>query len=608
HKEFLRMKIFRWIVVPLMVALFAAIAATYILYQLVALTPSALPMNAQARPTSYTEWLFGSYGSRGVVNGDFGDSLMMKRPAAELVAERLPASLELFIPAVWQSLLFGIPLGILLALLRRWLTDGFLRPFMWLGISIPTFWLALMLILVFAIQRQEFPVGGRCPITLADGCAPASERLEYLVLPLRALVIHWTCIIALTIRTGLMTLLQKELQTALKTRHLLDGVLIPTLTLLPVLMAGMVSTQILVETVFAWPGIGRLALQGVMQRDTPVLMATVVQVVLWLIGMFFTVTVINGLIGLLRGQGATSTQTAEKPQARPDTPAYEPVGLFDEPKIESPSLRPVIDRVYTAVAVIAAVIVLGITLVSLQPSLVTSADPLQTNPADRLQAPGAEDHPYGTDDLGRDLQARLLAAGKTSLQIGFVGALVALVVGGIVGFVGGLFMDSIGVLLNIPINAVMIGLNLLPTLALVFLLVGVITLDQTNLPLILGLVFWGNTAVTIRAKVTASIRGEKQSGRRWLLTLVYALTFNMAVLIGVESGVSFLGIGVQPPNASWGSLLATALSHMARAAYLVVLPGLFITVTVLCLHIVASRIQDNKGFLPELKIEPRQEK
>lgn len=198
------MKIIQWIVVPLIVAVLAAIAATLILYQLIALTPGALPMNTQAKPASYTQWLFGGFNSRGVVNGDFGDSVSGKRPAIELVRERLPASLELLIPAVWQSLLFGIPLGILLALLRRWLTAGFLRPFMWLGISTPTFWLALMLILIFAIQNREFPMTGRCDV--AGGECP---DLQHLTLPLRVLVIHWTCIIALAIRTALLPLLQK---------------------------------------------------------------------------------------------------------------------------------------------------------------------------------------------------------------------------------------------------------------------------------------------------------------------------------------------------------------------------------------------------------------
>jgi peptide/nickel transport system permease protein len=590
------MKIIQWILLPLLVVLLAAIAATLILYQIIALTPDALPMNAQARPAGYMEWLFGGFSSRGVVNGDFGNSVSGNRPASELVRERLSASLELFIPTIWQSLLFGIPLGILLALLRRRLTDGFLRPFVWLGISTPTFWLALMLILIFAIQRGEFPTSGRCDVS--GGECP---DLQYLILPLRTLVIHWTCIIALAIRTALLPLLQKDPKRGFKARYWLDGVLNPVLVLLPAFMAGVVSTQVLIESVFAWPGIGRLIVQATMTRDLPVVTASIVMIVLSLIAVFFTVTVVNGLIGMLFG---TPNPTVKKPEAQPDVLVADPVGAFDESQTEPTSLRPLIDKVYTVLAIVAALIFLGIGLVVLQPSLITNVDPLQMSPADRLQTSGTEGHPYGTDELGRDFQARLLAAGQNTLRIGFIGALVAMIVGAIIGFVGGLFMDSIGVLLNIPINAAIIGLNLLPTLPLLLLIVGVVKLDQMNLPLILGLVVWGNVALTIRAKVIAGIRGEKQSMTRWLLVLIYGLAFNMAVIIGVESSASFLGIGIQPPDASWGSLLATSMQQMAKSDYLVIIPGLFITITVLCLYIIASRVQDSEGFLPAPKVEP----
>jgi peptide/nickel transport system permease protein len=244
---------------------------------------------------------------------------------------------------------------------------------------------------------------------------------------------------------------------------------------------------------------------------------------------------------------------------------------------------------------VAALIFLGIGLLSLRPSLVTSADPNQINLPNRLLDPGTVWHPYGTDDMGRDFQARLLVAGQSTLQIAFLGALVALVIGAAVGFVGGLFMDSIGVLLNIPINAVIIGINLLPTLGILFLLIGVIRLDKTNLPVILGLIVWGNVALIIRTKVAAGIRGEKQSIRSWLLVAVYALAFNMDVIVGVESSISYLGFAIQPPDTTWGSLLSKAL--LLRAQYLVFIPGVFITVTILCLHIIASRIQDIEGIL-----------
>lgn len=589
------MKILQWIIAPLIMTTLAAIAATFILYQLIALTPSGLPMNTQAKPASYTEWLFGGYGSRGVVNGDFGDSIMQKRPAADLVQASLPASLELFIPTVWQSLLFGILLGILLSVLRRWLTDGFLRPVVWLGIAVPTFWLALMLIIIYAIHNKEFPMSGRCGLTIAGDCPPVSERLEYLMLPLRALVIHWTYLVAMAIRTALVPLLQQDTKGKLKRRYLLDGVLVPILVLLPSFMAGVISTQILIEMVFAWPGVGRLVVQGAMSRDLPVITAVLVQVVLWLIAVFFVATVLNGIIGMLRSPNTSQPNPAEKPQPQTDMLAPEPVGAFDEPRADAVSLRPLIDKLYTVLAIIATVILLGIGLVTLQPSLVSSADPLQMNPADRLLLPGAEGHPYGTDELGRDFQARLLAAGQNTLKIAFLGTLVALVIGGIIGFVGGLFMDSIGVLLNIPINALIIGLNLLPTLPLLLLIAGVVPPNESNLAIILGLVNWENVALTVRTKVASSIAGSKASGS-WPLVLVYALAFNMAVIVGIESSLSFLGFGVQPPAATLGSLLANAFAYMTKAEHLVVIPGLIITLIAVCLHIIASRAQDAGTF------------
>ncbi|MEO8612196.1 MAG: ABC transporter permease subunit [Chloroflexota bacterium] len=438
------MKIIQWVIVPLMIAVLAAIAATLILYQLIALTPSALPMNTQARPASYTEWLFGGYNSRGVVNGDFGTSSYYDRPAYDLVAERLPASLELFVPAVWQSLLFGIPLGILLALLRRRLTDGFLRPFIWLGISTPTFWLALILVWIFAFQWREFPAGGSCN---SDGVQ--CPDIQHLTLPLRTLVIHWTCIIALAIRTALLPLLQKDPRGGFKRRYWLDGVLNPVLILLPAFMAGLASTQILIEYVFGWPGIGQMAVQALQTRDLPAMTAVVVEVVLWMVAVFFAVTLVNGFIGLLR---RAPVKIEENPKPQPEINVPEPVGLFDEPRTQANSLRPFVDKVYTVLAVIAVLIFLGIGVTSFQPSLVTSADPEQINLPNRLLAPGTVWHPYGTDDMGRDFQARLLAAGQNTLRIGFIGALIALIVGAIIGGIGGLFMDSIGVLLNIPIT------------------------------------------------------------------------------------------------------------------------------------------------------------
>jgi peptide/nickel transport system permease protein len=590
------MKLISSFILPLIVAALAAIAATLIIYQLLAAAPGMLPVNAQAKPASYPEWLFGSYGTRGVVNGDYGQSLAQRRPVYELLQERLPASLELFIPAVWQSLLFGIPLGVLLAYLRRRGTDGFLRPLVWLGLSIPTFWLAIQLILIFGVQQRTFPIAGRCPTTLSGGC---TADIEHLTLPLRTLVIHWTCIVALFIRTALLPFLQQDPDGRLKARYWIDGVLTPTLVLIPGFFAGVASTQVLVETVFAWPGIGRLTVDSVMRRDFPVLAASVTQVVLWFIAVFFVVTLLNGIVQLFRGDPSKA-----KNQPKPQTEGFapEPVGLFDEPETSAPStsIRTTIDRLYTGLAVAAVITFLGIVLVVSQPVLVTSSDPFQTNPDLRLLPPGDPDHTLGTDELGRDIMARLLVGGQNTLGIAFQGALIALVIGGIVGFVGGLFVDTIGVFLNIPVNAVIIGLNLLPTLPLLLLAIGIFGPVESRLPLYLGLLTWGTIAITVRTKTAAALKGTagSRSLAGWLLVPVYALALTTATLIVLEASLSFLGVGVQAPSASWGSLIAGGMRTLAQGDNEIVAPGLLMVATVFCLTIIYNRVQDSNGFLP----------
>jgi peptide/nickel transport system permease protein len=589
------MKPIQFIIIPLLVVLMAAIAATFLLYQLVSLTPGSLPMNAQAKPASYTEWLFGSYSSRGVVNGDFGDSIMQRRSAYEISQQRLPASLEIFIPAAWQSLVLGILLGSLLALLRNWLTDGFLRPFVWLGVSTPVFWLALMLILIFGIQQREFPVSGRCAVGLTDENCP---DIEHLILPLRALVFHWTCVIALFIRGELLPFLKKSRVDGFKPRYLVEGLVLPLLMLLPVFFAGLASTQLLIEAIFAWPGIGRLALDAAAARDLPLLTASIVPVVLALIAVFFVTVLLNGFIRLLL---AETPKAAPAPQPASDEliipESTNPFAESENPPLRI-TLRPFIDKVYTALAIIAALVLLGIVLVSFMPSLVTSADPLQSELSSRLLPPGAEGHAYGTDELGRDVLSRLLSGGRTTLLMAFMAALIALVIGSIAGFVGGLFMQSIGVILNIPINAVMMGISLLPIIPILLLVVGVFQLDQNNLPFFLGLLIWDSVAVVVRTKVAAvmSGQGKKHSLASWLLLVVYALALNMAIAVSLESSLSFLGFGVQPPSASWGAMIASGRNFLANADYLVVLPGLLIVVTILCLNIIASRIHDSPIF------------
>jgi peptide/nickel transport system permease protein len=575
------MKVFKYLVAPLLLAAFIFLTTTFIVYQLINLAPG-LPSQGTAVQIG-TYWTFVG----NVLNDQFGTSFRTNQPVIEIFRERLPASLDLFIPTVLGSLLFGLPLGVLMAYFRRRLTDGFLRPFAWLGASLPVFWVGLMLILIYGIQQGRFPGSGSC----SSGGDSCFDQAEHLFLPLLTLLIAWTPVVALYVRGALLKVLDKP-DTASTGKQVVDGILLPLLAALPIFFAGVTSSLILVESVFAWPGVGRLAAEAAVSLDFPMLTATVMIPARWNIVALLVFSLVSGLILLLRGDpDEGSAVAAETPLLQTSVPES-PVGLFADEAAEPPTnTRPLIDKLYTLAAIIAALVLVGTIVVSFTSA---NTDAFQVDPANRLLPPGTEAHPLGTDNLGHDNLARLLEGGKTTLLTAFKAAVIALVIGSVVGFVGGLFMDSIGVVLNIPINIVVIALNLMPVLPLLLLGAGIFRPDQDGIAWMLGLVGWGSTVPIIRVKVAELFNPKVKapSWGTWLGLIIFALATNMIFSILGETSLSFLGLGVQPPSVSWGTLIAEARNALTQADYLLIPPGLLITGTVFCLYVITSRIRD----------------
>jgi ABC-type dipeptide/oligopeptide/nickel transport system permease subunit/ABC-type dipeptide/oligopeptide/nickel transport system permease component len=575
------MKFLRFLSVRLLITVLSLFSATALIYGLMNLAPGSPLAEGANRDASltYTQWLLGdSEDYRGAVNGDYGISLVTRRPVYESFLERLPATWELFGMAVLQSLLIGIPFGVLMAGLRYWLTDGFLRPLAWLGASTPIFWLAGMLLLIYAIEARAFPVGGRCPITISDTCPPLAERMEYLTLPLSSLSLVWGSVVALTIRRAILNRIAEDASGKLKGGHILQGVLLPVVGGLPSLFAGIFSSLLLVETIFAWPGVARQVVTAAMQRDYPFMVAAATMITVWIIVSYFVFSLFQGLLALLFGHTERETASPETTETAL-TPA-----------------RRIIDRVYTAVAVLAALVFLGIYVVSAVPSLVASADPLESSMTERLVPPNSGNHPFGTDQLGRDMSARLLAGGQTTLNIALAASLIAIVIGGVVGIVAGLLGDGIGDLVYFPFNWLTVTLLVFPLL-LLLVFVSAFVAPGVSIP-VLGVIGATLVAPVFRARARAARTGEKGNALwGWLGALVYSLATAMQFAILAETGLSFLGLGVQPPEASWGNLLSNAQQYMMNASYLVIIPGLVIVTACFCLRVVASRIQDRFDFL-----------
>ncbi|MBA2449564.1 MAG: ABC transporter permease [Chloroflexi bacterium] len=238
-------------------------------------------------------------------------------------------------------------------------------------------------------------------------------------------------------------------------------------------------------------------------------------------------------------------------------------------------------------------------------------DPYRQTLAQRYQAPSMA-HPLGTDDLGRDALARTLIAGRVSLSIGLVIALVSLAIGVPVGlasgFYGGRFDDLS--------NAVIQTLSNIPSLFLLILLVATFRPNTFMLAVTLGVLGWMGTARLVRGMALSvrerdyvlAARAMGASDRRvlfqHLLPNVFSLVtviagFDVAGGILAESGLSYLGLGVQPPTASWGSMLAASLENVTRAPWLVIFPGAAIFLTALSIFLLADGLRD--ALDPRLK-------
>lgn len=206
------------------------------------------------------------------IQGDFGQSYRWQMPALTLVFERLPATIYLAMAAFAFSLALAIPLGVLSAVHRGSWIDQIGRIIAMLGQAVPSFWVGLILILVFAVTLQWLPAFG------ADGP-------QHVILP--AIALGWYPVAAQTriIRSGMLEVLDSDYirmgrsvgtpERRLIWKYAFRNALLPLVTIMGVYFASMLSGAFVVETVFAWPGLGRTVVEAVFSRDYPVVQAGV---------------------------------------------------------------------------------------------------------------------------------------------------------------------------------------------------------------------------------------------------------------------------------------------------------------------------------------------
>ncbi len=234
------------------------------------------------------------------LTGNFGVSFFHRRPVFDVIAERLPATIELTLFALLVAVLVAVPLGVAAAVKRDSWLDRALSAISLFGVSLPGFWFGILLILLFAVQLGWFPAGGRIPFgaevarvtgfllldTIIAGRPDAFLRaLSHLALPAITLGLPTAALLARVIRSAMAEVLAADYVLFAEAKglsrrrvlflHALKNALIPAVTVLAIETGSLLGGNMIVETVFGWPGLGRLVVESIFARNYPLVQAAV---------------------------------------------------------------------------------------------------------------------------------------------------------------------------------------------------------------------------------------------------------------------------------------------------------------------------------------------
>ncbi|MFN2203902.1 MAG: ABC transporter permease [Caldilineaceae bacterium] len=265
---------------------FAIIVLVFLMIHLIPGDPATIMLGLKATPekvATLTEHLgldkplyvqFGIF-LKNLSRGDMGDSLVSRIPVTELIRRRLPLTLFLACYAAVLAVLIAVPLALISALKRDSIFDQGIRTVTVTFLSTPSFWVGILLLIVFGVKIPIFPVGG------TGQTFP--EHLYYLFLPALAMGIHLAAVLTRNLRDGVISTLSSEHVVFARTKglnenlvlakHVIRNAVVSTLTLLGVYMSWLVGGSVIIETVFALPGVGWTMVQAITGRDYPVVLA-----------------------------------------------------------------------------------------------------------------------------------------------------------------------------------------------------------------------------------------------------------------------------------------------------------------------------------------------
>jgi ABC-type dipeptide/oligopeptide/nickel transport system permease component len=234
------------------------------------------------------------------MQGDFGQSIHFKQPVATLILERMPATIELTMASLFIALIVAFPIGMISALKRNSIIDHLVMTGATLGISLPTFWVGILLIMLVAVNLGWLPGFGRIgyeaglekvtgfhllDALLTWNIQALKDTIAHLVLPALALGFATATFTTRLVRSSMLEVIGEDYvrtargkglaERAILNHHVLRNALIPVVTLIGVMIGSLLGGAVVTETIFAWPGIGRLVVQAISNRDFPVVQGVI---------------------------------------------------------------------------------------------------------------------------------------------------------------------------------------------------------------------------------------------------------------------------------------------------------------------------------------------
>lgn len=550
----------------------------------------------------YLDWL------GRVLHGDLGTSLSQGTDIATDFGRRLPLTMALTLVSLTGTWLIAIPLGLLVAIRQNSRLDLIVRVLSYFGSALPGFVVALMVLHLFGLQLGWLPIA-------------ASQDAIGMTMPVLTLILAMAGWYIRQVRTIAVEELDKPYIAGLRIRgmgdlriglHVLRNIAAPLCILAGNSFGGLLAGSAVVESIFSWQGIGFYALHAIAAKDYTIIQAYVV----WCALVFLVANTVADLFAFALDprlqQDVRRVVRYRKPPRKPLASGC------DSLHIQHPNLamlgtgrRPAARRFgrglrvdpLLAWRVLLAVLVI-VVLAGVFADSLTPYDPHLTSIGDALRPPSLA-HPFGTDDLGRDVLTRVLAGIRPTLSVAFTVVACSLAIGTLIGVLAALGGRVVDALLQ-RLTAVF---QSFPEFILVLALAAMLGPGFVSSVIALTAVYWTHVAryariLALQVSRSPYMQAARMNGVGPARSVIRHLVPNIAspvLVIGASSlgsvilnlaTLSFVGLGLPRPTSEWGTMISEGRSFLQVAPWLAMGPGLALFVLILVVNLLADTSQE----------------